>query len=277
MTSSPPATTSVHGALVDAAARLDGLLRSVSDPAATAVGHWTVEQTVAHLTVLSYFDAVCCRDDVRVPAALETLLERIGASRIADIADLNAASLELFTERDLATLAEQIAMNVGILALVTAAEPDRIVGWVGGIPLPVKAVAAHYVGEIAIHGHDIATSQGLEWDIPESEARIAFDDCYMEVLRAGSHLLTSPKHKPVSVAFDVPGAERTVIDIGPGRMSIETSDAPADVVLSADAATTALMMFNRINPLGAVSSRRVKVGGRRPWRILRFRRQLRMP
>ena len=90
-------------------------------------------------------------------------------------------------------------------------------------------------------------------------------------------MLSSPSHKPVSVAFDVPGAERQVIDIGPGQMTVAATDAPADVVLSADAVTTALVMFERIKPFGAMMSRRMKVRGRRPWRILRFRRQLRMP
>ncbi len=268
---------SIHGALIDAAARFDGLLRSVTDPKATAVGHWAVEQTVAHMTILSYFDAMTCREDVAVPPALAHLLDRIKDARIADIEDLNAASLELFTERDLTTLAEQITVNVGTLALVTAADPDRIVHWLGGLPIPVRAVAAHYLGEIAIHGRDIAQSQGLEWDIPEDDARIAFVDCYVEVLRAGADMMSLPSHKPVSVAFDVPGAERTVIDIGPGAMSVGASDAPTDVVLSGDAVTTALMMFERINPFVAIATGRIKVGGRRPWRILRFRRQLRMP
>lgn len=277
MTSAPAVVPTVHGALIDAAARLDGLLRAVTDPKAVAVGHWTVEQTVAHLTVLSYFDALTCREDVRIPPELAPILDRTRVARIADIESINAQTLELFTERDLPTLAEQISMNVGILALVCAHEPGRIVHWLGELPIPVKAVAGHYIGEIAIHGYDIARSQGLHWDIPESDARIAFDDCYIEVLRSGAHMMWSPSHKPVSVAFEVPGAPRQMIDIGPGRMSIGPSDDPADVVLSADAVTTGLMMFERINPFAAVLSGRLKVGGRRPWRVLRFRRQLRMP
>ena len=271
-------STSVPATLVDTAARFDGLLRSVNDPDAIAVGRWTVAETVAHMAVVSYFDAMTCRPDIAVPPQLESLLPRISHARIADLDQINPDSVDLFDERDLVRLADHITSNVGIIAFAATAEPDRIGTWLGGLPIPMSAVAAHYLGELAIHGLDIARSQGLPWDIAPHEARLAFEAAYMPILEVASDMLSSPSHKPVSVEFRVPGERSYTIDIVPGRITITPSgDGAADVVLRSDTVSLLLMMFERINPFTSVLAGRVRVSGRRPWRILRFRRQVRMP
>ena len=268
----------VQSALVDAASRFDALLRQVRDPGANAIGKWDVAETVAHMAVVSYFDAMTCSSDVRVPPVLDELLDRVANARVADLDELNPRSIELFAERDLPTLMEHISSNIGVVALTATADPDRIGSWLGGAPLAMRGVAAHYLGELIVHGYDIARSQGLPWDIPQHEARLAFEACYMPVLQALSDTMSSPRHKPVSVAFRVPGEQSYEIDITPGRITIEAGSAEsADVVFTSDAVTLVLMMFNRINPFVAVATGRVKLGGRRPWRAQRFRRQLRMP
>lgn len=82
----------------------------------------------------------------------------------------------------------------------------------------------------------------------------------------------------VSVVFDVSGSDPVAITVGPGRIAVtDAANARVDIVLRADATTMLLVMFDRINPMWAVVSGRVRVGGRRPWRIRRMRAALSMP
>jgi hypothetical protein len=40
--------------------------------------------------------------------------------------------------------------ELGIIAFTATAEPDRVGSWLGGLPIAMSAVAAHYLGELAI-------------------------------------------------------------------------------------------------------------------------------
>lgn len=271
--------TSVDRALVDAGERFAALLRTTTNPLARAIGHWTAAETAAHVAIVSYFDALSCGLEIDAPFPVEDLLERLERARVEDIEVLNALSLELFTERDLERVEPHITANVHRVAGVAAEAPDGAATWLGGLEITNRAVAGHLLGELVIHALDIARSQGMAWAVDEEDARLAFDECYIPVLDAGRELMAPPATtKPVSVEFRVAGADPTVIELGPGRMSRRPpGERPADVVFTSDAVTTLLTMFERIGPVRALTSRRLKIGGRRPWRVARMRKALSMP
>lgn len=271
-------TATISSRLEGTAERFGALLRSVHRPGAKAIGHWTAAETAAHVATVSYFDAMVAGADVELPFAADDLLGLVAESKIEDIGRLNAESLRRFEERDPTTIAEHIEAGVGKIASAVEADADGPTSWLGGIRIPRRTVAAHLLGELLIHGLDIARSQGGDWDIDAADARSTFDVAYMPILEAGGHLMASPGLRAVSVAFDVPGSDPVAITVGPGSIAVaHASDARGDIVLRADATTMLLVMFERINPVWAVVSGRVRVGGRRPWRIRRMRAALSMP
>jgi len=273
-----PTAIAVDRALLEVEARFDQLLHSIRHLDAKAVGHWSAAETAAHVATISYFDAGACGSQANVPFAHDDLIERAEHAQITDVEHLNAEALRRFTERDPHRLAEHVAANVEAIAVAVATDPDRPTTWLGGVDLPIRAVAGHLLLELAIHGLDISRSQHLAWDVAEPDARIVLDEFLFPFLEAASHKLASVTAKPVRVELRVLGLEPKVIDIGAGHVSVglATQDR-ADVVFTTDAATLVLLMFERLDPVSVLASRRLKIGGRRPWRMLRFRRQMSMP
>ncbi|HEX8934537.1 MAG TPA: maleylpyruvate isomerase family mycothiol-dependent enzyme, partial [Pseudonocardiaceae bacterium] len=139
--------------------QLCAVLRSASDPDVRAVGTWTVRDVGAHLASgVPLYTGI-----VRGEGSTYTCLDRI--------AELNAAGITAITNRDRETLADQIESAVAEFVTAVRTTPgDPKVAYHAGILLPVSSVTAILLGEMLIHGYDIAKASGRPWVIPPEHA-----------------------------------------------------------------------------------------------------------
>ena len=62
-----------------------------------------------------------------------------------------------------------------------------------------------------------------------------------------------------------------------GQVAIEPAGPRADATVRFDPAALNMMMFGRISKLQAILTRKIVIGGRRPWLMPAFLRTVRLP
>lgn len=275
--------SATRGALSEAAWRFCELLRVVRDPKARAIGDWDIATVAAHVWVVSRFDTISALGD-DPPADLTDLVDFVLRSGVSDVAELNRRSLERVTERDPSVIADLIEERVDdLLQRSRNMTGDEKVEWLGGLQMPVNGVLSHLMSEFLVHGYDISRAEGRDWTIPPDPVVLFFEDFLLSALRgaAADERFLPPDARrtgPFSVEMCVRGAAPVVIEFDGDRLSLEDhASRPADVRVSADPETMLLVMYERIGPLAPLLRRKLSVGGRRPWRMLRFKRVVTMP
>jgi hypothetical protein len=85
--------------------------------------------------------------------------------------ELNAAGIGAIIDRDCKALADQIESAVAeFVAAVRITPGDPKVAYHAGILLPVSSVTAILLGEMLVHGHDIAQASRHPWLIAPEDA-----------------------------------------------------------------------------------------------------------
>jgi hypothetical protein len=270
--------TLVRTSIEAAATRLAALLRTVADGSVRAVGTWSIAETAAHTLVACQFDAFAAGAREPPPRLLD-LGEMLLSAGVGDVAFLNQQALERETERNLAVLAGRIEDEVAsLMAATSEADEEATVAWLGGASLSRTAVLAHLLFELLIHGRDIARSQGRPWPFPDDQAGLILERFFREYGVERFVVAPVPPAGDVSCVIRVDGRTPLRLSCVAGRVRLdEASDAVADVWVRADASVLLLIMFGRVSPLAAVLRGKVRVWGRRPWRLRRLTRILRMP
>lgn len=282
MATSTAAWTRARAALTRVTAQFGSLLRSVDRPTARAVGNWTIGDTAAHVTVVAEGDAYLVRGDDAPPAYLADLVVQERTATVDDVAVLNRISLERQTERDPGVLADRIEREVAdLLAATNGRTGNEFVEWLGGVELPVTAVLIHLLSELIIHGSDIARAARQPWPIDPSDARAVLQEFLLRFLEADGADRFMPsvqQAKDVRCEFRVRGALPVVFTVRNGSLGVGEPDGrPVDVRVTADPVAMLLVMFERIGRLGPLLRGRLRVGGRRPWRLPRLMKALQAP
>jgi uncharacterized protein (TIGR03083 family) len=241
--------------------RFDRLVRT-ADPLALARGsRWTVQQVVAHvLTVAHRYRQLAHGREYR-PA---------GSAR--ELAVINQVELEAALS-PVGELADQLR----VLAPELDGYFDTLTDDRPTIPFHAGAVVdgitaqTNWLGEMLLHGYDIARSVNAPWELPERDMLLVSRGM-MQIgsgypLRAGV-----PPETDVCVVFKLPGARPYLVHIqgGTAEFRARRADDRPDAVLQAPASTFALMLYQRIGPLTAARQGLRIVGGRRPWRALKL-------
>jgi hypothetical protein len=138
---------------------------------------------------------------------------------------------------------------------------------------------AHLTNEMLIHGLDIARASGRPWPIPA-----AYEAMFLELFLIGmvrndvGGLFEGAKPSPrrITVEFRSAYTDPVVLVLQHGTLRAEEPDGRADVRLTFDPAVLVPMMFGRVGKARAVFSGKVTVRGRRPWRLAKFLRTVRM-
>jgi uncharacterized protein (TIGR03083 family) len=276
--------SATRGALSEATWRFCELLRVVRDPDARAIGDWDIATVAAHVWVVSQVDTISALGD-EPPADLAELVQFALAAGVSDVAELNRLSLERVKERDPSVLADLIEERVDdLLQRSRNKTGEDKVDWLGGLQISVNGVLSHLMSEFLVHGYDIARAEGSrDWMIPPDSVVLFFEDFLLAALRGAAQderFLPDDARgtRPFSVEMRVRGAAPVVIDFDGDRLTVEDHAAkPADVRISADPKTMLLVMYERIGPLGPLLRGKLSVGGRRPWRLARFRRVVALP
>ena len=261
-----------RAAISVAAARFTALLQDTDDIERPAAGtDWTVAETAAHVSnVLTGFSAAIAGE----PHALspEQYLE---ADFPARLAANNAATIAMVDHADAGRLADLITVGTQrFLELAAAADPELEceTPWYGpGRTRSADCVTALALGELTVHGHDIATGTGRPWPISDEDAKLVVGTVCPNM----SPLAVRPeagRRAPVTYEVRLRGnGPRYVIRVADGTAEVRAAGGRVDCVISADPVTYLLVVYGRM-PLGRALMRGGMLAyGRRPWLGLRFK------
>ena len=189
---------------------------------------------------------------------------------------LNAAEIAAFDRREIGRGGELVEAAVDdFLSTTSDWPPGRQFRGIEGDLEPSTATCV-VLGELLIHGLDLARGLGRPWAIPADEARL--------VLTAGTALL------PDLFNADEAGDMRATIDMrvrGGPRFAIwvhdgtlEATPQPVERVdchISADAVVFMLVSFGRLSHWHGVLRGQLVAWGRRPWLAMRLPTLLQNP
>lgn len=261
-----------RAAIGAAAKRFTALLRDTDDIAHQAAGtDWTVAETAAHVSVvLTGFSAAIAGEMQALTP--EQYLDEDFPTRLAAT---NAATIAMVDRTEPVQLAELIAAGAQrFLQLAATADPEMEceTPWYGpGRTRTVDCLTALALGELTVHGHDIATGTGRPWPIPAGYAKLIVGTVCPEM----SPLVVRPeagRGAPVTYEVRLRGdGPRYVIRVANGTAEVRAVGGPVDCVISADPVTYLLVVYGRM-PLGRAMLRGgILAKGHRPWLGLRFK------
>ncbi len=245
--------------IAQALARFDRLART-ADPLAQLPGSsWTAQQAVAHvLTIVQRY-----------------LRLRQGDSRLADqpreLNVINQSELEA-AMAPIPKLADQIrplAPELDALFDIIADE-GPVLPFHCGAHVDGNTWQTNWLGELLMHGRDIARAAKVTWELPERDMLLIARGL-MQI--APAYVLnTIPPNTDICVAIDVPEARPYLIHIHNGIAELRVrrpSDRP-HAVLRVPASTLTQLLYQRIGQFTAARLSLRVVGGRRPWLALKL-------
>lgn len=190
---------------------------------------------------------------------------------IAGIAAENQRHIRERRDRPVAEQIEELRSNVASFVATTrgklGADPFP---WYSGLTLDVATASGLLLGELVVHGLDVARTLGRPWPIAANDART--------IIRAAAALA------PWYVDPEATRGDRTIYRIavrgGPvfrvrvedGTASVEPEDGAADCTIRADPIALLLVSYGRLSRWRAAATGRLVATGRRPWRALAFDR-----
>ncbi|OXM60142.1 maleylpyruvate isomerase N-terminal domain-containing protein [Amycolatopsis vastitatis] len=270
----------VRKALAETGERFADVVENAPDPDARAIGVWSVAETAAHVGWIALVYTAIAHGDGR-PLPLPELEEPIASATIETVSVMNDIALTAYPERNPRLLAKRLRADIAEVLRVSGDHgPEKVIGWLGGSRVPLAGLLAHLVNELEVHGRDIARASGRQWRIEAAHEAMFLELFFTGMVRndAGSllgHARPSPRR--IAVEFRSDHTTPVMLVLQHGRLRAEEPDGTADVRLTFDPAVLVPMMFGRISPLRAVGSGKVRVGGRRPWRLVEFLRTVHMP
>jgi uncharacterized protein (TIGR03083 family) len=191
------------------------------------------------------------------------------------LAATNAATIAMVDHTDAGQLAELITVGAQrFLDLTAAADPQMecATPWYGpGRTRTVDCLTALALGELTVHGYDIATGTGQPWPISPEHATLILGTVCPEM----SPLVVRPeagRRAPVTYEVRLRGdGPRYVIRVADGTAEVRTAGGPVDCVISADPVTYLLVVYGRMRLGRALMRGGILAWGRRPWLALRFK------
>jgi hypothetical protein len=261
--------------------RFCGLVSALPDPDARVTADWSVADTTAHVTSVSFLNTMLL-GAAAIPFDMPGLDEAIASTRVEDVHGLNDQVMSHFTERDLTSLLGILRDRIGLmLAASQSRDPVETFSWLGAAQIPLAGMFAHMVNELLIHGNDIARALKVPWTMPPEDAALFFDLFYVGVVSGHTGVLLDGSKRPlqrrIAVEFRSGYTNPVTVVVRNGTVAIEPIGPGADAKVRFDPATLNMMMFGRISRQRAVLTRKIVIGGRRPWLMPAFLRTVRLP
>ncbi|WP_221318599.1 maleylpyruvate isomerase N-terminal domain-containing protein [Mycobacterium sp. AZCC_0083] len=249
------------------------LLRETDDIGRLAAGtSWTVAETAAHVsTVLTAFSTA-----ITGQAQALTPNEYLHANFHTRLAATNAATIAMVDHTDAGQLAELITAGAQrFLEIAAAADPQMEceTPWYGAARTRTPdCLTALALGELTVHGYDIATGTGRAWPISAEHAKLIVGTVCPQMLP----LAVRPEAaRGTSLTYEVrlrSDGPRYVISVADGTAEVRAVGGPVDCVISADPVTLLLVVYGRMSLGRALLSGGILSWGRRPWLGLRLKK-----
>jgi uncharacterized protein (TIGR03083 family) len=246
-----------RGLVRDASRRFADLVRAAPDPGMRVRNsEWSVADAAAH---------------VALGAEAYAAYADGGAEPVGHVGSINADNarlLTVMTDRDVLTLADRAER--GVEALVTATSglgADRLVQW-HDRQATVGAVLGLQLGELLIHGDDVARTLGQAWPISRPEGTTVF-----EAIAQVAHWFVDPAGAAGDAKFEINlrGGPASTFAFAGGALTVEAgrTDRP-DCRIWGDPTAMLLVLYKRRSQWGELARGRLLAGGRRPWLAFGF-------
>ncbi|MGH9121313.1 MAG: SCP2 sterol-binding domain-containing protein [Acidimicrobiales bacterium] len=275
-------------ALAAEVARVTDMLRQVTHPDAPALGEWSLVEVAVHLSQAFLAVPALARGDITgffdsvPPGAAESH----SGSLVADIWDLAGATTDLVKvtdQRDPRVLADLISQRAAayLAECETRSAHERHPWLVEGITAAQPTFTCHLLGEISVHGYDIARADGRRWELDRGAATLVVDGFIMPVLQAlGTAMVVPGAAVGVTVTYELSlrHGGKWYLRFVNGELSIDQNPGGrVDCRLSAQGSAFLLLAYNRINQFKAIGRGQILASGRKPWMGLRLRSLIRNP
>jgi uncharacterized protein (TIGR03083 family) len=240
---------------------------------------WTVGEAAAHLAVVAgAFAAVAAGRPVG-PAGVAPDLDDFH-ERLAQVNARAIAAAAAHTG-DPARLAGRLGDGIAALLRALAERPGEDLvetPWYGrGVRCRLDTLTCLAIGEVVVHGYDLARALRRPWPIDPEHARLVVAGVFPAMVPL---LVDREAAAGLHAAYElrVRGGPRLVVRFHDGAASVEpAAGRPVDCRISADPTALLLFGYGRTGPWGPLARGRLVAGGRRPWLALKYKRLLRNP
>jgi uncharacterized protein (TIGR03083 family) len=254
----------VRTAVAQAAANMAAVVEQIDDPSVQPDGsEWTVADIAAHVTAGAELYIGYLRGDT--PPALDV-------SDIADgsLARTTAAFLAAYPERDPHVLAGRLQDAIAELLRATEGlEIDALLQW-HGEQITIGALLGLTLGELLLHGADIASALGRPWEITDDAARITMTQAFSTIGLLVNPATAAGVHRTFEVRLR--GGARFILCVDDGTILVRPASGreQVDCRVSADPLALLLIAYGRTSQWRPIMRGKLLAWGRRPWLGLRL-------
>lgn len=256
----------VRRALADATGRLVSFLEIVRAPDTPIPrSEWTIREAAAHV-VASLGDYGDWLSGTRSLRAADPTLGPTNAQ----IRAVNADRMREVEDWDLHALAKATAETVDRFLAATEGRPgDSPCDWYDKRPSTLAQMTGVMLGEVLLHGYDMAGAVRAPWRIGREEATLvvlgalALLPAYVD--ERAAHGVRA------SYAIGIRGGPIVGVRFEDGSAQVDAPPRlPVDCRISADPVALLLVSYGRIGPWGPALRGRMLAWGRKPWLAPRF-------
>ncbi len=243
-------------------ARVAGMLRAVPGGDRAVRGlDWTIAELGAHLVTVARRNLV-----VGTGGTFEW---DPGSSPHSSMAAFNDDEIEELDEHRAGSLAELLEAENAALLEAYGDDPDRVVRWPHYEARAQESLGV-WLGELVVHGLDLARTLGRDWSIHREQAVAVFDGVLpalpVYVNRAKARTAAGVYHLHLrgdgDYGLDV-SADGTVV-------TSRAKPSRSDLHVSADPVAYLLVGYGRANRWSAIGRGAIIAWGRKPLLALRF-------
>ena len=238
---------------------------------------WTVGEAAAHLVVVARAFAATAAGQAVGPAGVAPDLDDFHER----LAQVNARAIAAVPPGDPGRLGDRLRDGIAAFLRASAERPGEDLvdtPWYGrGVRCRLDTLTCLAIGEVVVHGYDIAKALRRPWPIDPEHARLVVAGVLPAMIPLTVDVsATAGLH--AAYELRIRGGPRLVVRFRDGAASVEPSASqPVDCWISADPTAFLLVGYGRIGLWGPIARGRLVAGGRKPWLALRFKRLLRNP
>ena len=245
----------IRAALGAATTRLADLIRPLPDlEQPIPDSEWTARQAVAHLvTGLDLYSEIATGTPSPITESTPTAYAEWGLRRIADVAETDAAKLAYLLDD----------ASDRFQSSVTGQAGDTVVTWHAGMELDLATLAGLMLGEVVLHGYDIALATRRPWPLVPDEVALILGT-YGPLM--GLTVDTDRTEGLIfAIGVELRGLASFVVRFDDGRFSVDPHEqGPLDSTLSADPTAFLLVTSGRMARWPAFALGLYEAGGSRP-------------